>query len=176
MTTVIEGGRVRLRPLQKGDLDKVVAAAMEFETEGRSEAVVRENLRERIRTSGEMTEREFLLGIEAGGRLVGDIQAFRAGTPRGVFDVGISLFDEVDRRKGYGSEAIQLFIAHLFEQCEAHRVQLSTDVTNAGMRGAALKLGFSEEGIMRGFWPEPDGPHDYVMYGMTRANFERSKT
>ena len=54
-------------------------------------------------------------------------------------------------------------------------MQLSTDVDNVAMRRAAEKAGYTLEGVLRGFWPVPEGsPRDYVMYARTRPDHERS--
>ena len=65
--------------------------------------------------------------------------------------------------------------AYLFRE-QAHRVQVSTDVENAGMRAVAERLGFSFEGVQRGFMPTTAGPRDYAMYGVTRADHVQRAT
>jgi RimJ/RimL family protein N-acetyltransferase len=54
-------------------------------------------------------------------------------------------------------------------------VQLTTDVENAAMRRVAERLGFRLEGTLRGFMPSPDGPRDYLMYAMTKGDFEEAR-
>jgi RimJ/RimL family protein N-acetyltransferase len=168
----LERGSVVLRPLRTQDTDKVLGSLMPWVTDGAPERDVRENLRGRIAASGTMTERELLLGIEVEGRLVGDVQARRDGGPKGVFELGITVFDEADRGKGVGRDAISALTSHLFEAEGAHRVQLTTDVANAAMRAVVERLGFGYEGVLRGFWPEADGCHDYAMYAMTKDDYE----
>jgi RimJ/RimL family protein N-acetyltransferase len=46
-------------------------------------------------------------------------------------------------------------------------VQGSTWVGNAAMRRVFLKLGFTEEGVLRSFMPSERGRDDYVMYAIT---------
>jgi len=168
-------GAIVLRPLGTGDLDPVLDSLMPWVTDGAPEREVRENLRGRIASSGTMTERELLLAIEVDGRLVGDVQARRDGGPKGVFELGITIFRATDRGKGVGRGAIALLTEHLFEAQAAHRVQLTTDVANAAMRAVVEHLGFTCEGILRGFWPESDGPHDYAMYAITKDDFEGAR-
>ena len=50
------------------------------------------------------------------------------------------------------------------------------DVENAGMRAVAERLGFTFEGVQRGFMPSSGGPRDYAMYGVTRADHEQQAT
>ena len=135
----------------------------------------RRKLRDRIRGSGRLTNGEILLGIATDGRLAGEIQARQPemGLPTGVFEIGIEVFDPAERGTGIGRRALELFIAHLFAEERAHRIQLSTDVGNAAMRRVAERVGFTCEGTLRGFMPTPEGPRDYLMYAMTREDYER---
>lgn len=163
---------VTLRPFRSDELEPVLASAREWLTESKEDAALREGSRLRIEASGTMTERGIDFAIDVDGRLVGDVQARRDQLPSGVFELGISLFDQTDRGHGYGREAVALITRRLFDEEGAHRVQLSTDVMNAAMRGVADRLGFAFEGILRGFWPDPDRPHDYAMYGITKTDYE----
>jgi len=131
-------------------------------------------LRERVERSGEFDGTELLLGIRAGGRLVGEVQARqpRMGLPPGVFELGIDVFDEADRGKGVGSEALELLLARLFERERAHRVQITTDVGNAAMRHVCERVGFAFEGILRSFMPSADGPRNYAMYAITKQDWQ----
>jgi RimJ/RimL family protein N-acetyltransferase len=114
------------------------------------------------------------LAVVVGGHVVGDIQARRdvAYAPPGIYDLGIGLF--ADRRgQGVGTIAIRLLTAYLFDEEQAVRVTLSTDLDNTAMRRAADKAGFTQEGVMRGFWVVRDGPaRDYALYARTRAEHE----
>jgi RimJ/RimL family protein N-acetyltransferase len=111
------------------------------------------------------------------GRLAGEIQARQPdmGLPPGVFEIGIEVFDPEARGTGIGRRALALFVEHLFEEEHAHRVQLTTDVDNAAMRRVAEHLGFGCEGTLRGFMPTTSDPRDYLMYGMTRNDFEKAR-
>lgn len=136
----------------------------------------RSELGERIDRSGEFDGTELLLGIQVDGRLAGEVQARqpRMGLPPGVFELGIDLFDEADRGHGLGHAALIQLLARLFEQEGAHRVQLTTDLDNAAMRGVSERLGFRFEGVMRSFMPSVDGPRDYAIYAITKAEWEES--
>lgn len=138
----------------------------------------REELRTRIERSGAFDGTELMLGIRVDGRLVGEVQARqpRMGLPPGVFELGVSLFDEVDRGHGVGRAALSQLVTRLFEHEGAHRVQVTTDVGNAAMRRLSERLGFAFEGVLRSFMPSADGPRDYAMYAMTRDDFEGVKT
>jgi RimJ/RimL family protein N-acetyltransferase len=136
----------------------------------------RRKLQERIGRSGRLTRGELLLGIVADGELVGEIQGRQPemGLPPGVFEIGIEVFDPDARGNGIGRLALARFVALLFDEEQAHRIQLTTDVDNFAMQRVAEYVGFTREGTLRGFMPTKDGPRDYLMYGLTRADRARA--
>ena len=166
---------VSLRPLRPADLEALwVARTSSDEPWADTSDGARRKLRDRVANSGRITHGELLLGIVSNGRLAGEIQARQPdmGLPPGVFEIGIEVFDPSERGTGIGRRALALFVAHLFDEERAHRVQLTTDVDNVAMRRVAEHLGFELEGTLRGFMPTKTGPRDYVMYGLTRAAWE----
>ena len=66
-------------------------------------------------------------------------------------EIGFALVAN-ERRKGYGTEAIQLMIDHLFLTKDVVRIQVSTDTSNIASQRALEKVGFSKEGTMRKSW------------------------
>jgi RimJ/RimL family protein N-acetyltransferase len=139
-----------------------------------SAEAVEERLRKRVEHSGELVDGWLDFGIEADGRLVGDITARspKNAFPPGVFEFGITLFEDADRGKGYGREATELMTTHLFEAADASRVQATTAVDNVAMRRVLEALGFVHEGTLQAFMPGPDGRDDYTMYAVTREAWE----
>jgi RimJ/RimL family protein N-acetyltransferase len=179
--TVLQGPRVRLRPLREEEFDTLWTSSQRWLEESGSD-MSREDaqarVRERIADSGAMTTEGIDLAIELDGRLVGDIQARTnpKAMPPGVLELGIELFDPQDRGQGLGAEAVALLSAYAFGHLEAHRVQLGTDLENVSMRRVAERLGFVFEGTMRAFMPAPDGPRDYALYAITRDDYAEVKS
>jgi len=178
VTIRLLGDRVVLRAFRESEhplmWDRQIAEA--DEPGGRDAPERRERLYERLRGSGAWTPDELRLAVEAGGTLVGDIQARRSAVamPSGVTELGIVLFRE-SQGKGYGTDALRTLDRYLFEEEAFHRVQVSTDVDNIAMRHVAEKAGFAYEGILRGFWREGDALRDYAMYGRTLADHQGSR-
>ena len=169
----LHGERVTIRPLRPEEVDRVIDDTLPaWKARGTDPQVARGRMRDRLGRSGELTEHGLDLGVEFDGRLVGDVLARADSLPSGAFELGIGLFDERDRRRGVGREAIALLTRHLFEALGARRVQITTDVANKGMRRAAERVGFLLEGVLRGYWPAAEGDHDFAMYGMTRSDYE----
>jgi RimJ/RimL family protein N-acetyltransferase len=169
---------VSLRPLHEPDLGALWAARVDSDSPWSDTSdAARAKLRDRIEASGRLAHGELLLGIVSEGRLAGEIQARQPemGLPPGVFEIGIEVHDPADRGNGIGRRALALFLDHLFVEERAHRVQLTTDVENPAMRRVAERLGFRLEGTLRGFMPSSDGPRDYLLYAMTKGDFEEAR-
>ena len=175
-TLTLHGALCLLRAFRSEELDLLVAArtaAEAFAAVREPGGRLRERLCRRIETSGRVHNGWLEFAIEVDGALVGDVQARRPALalPPGVWELGIELYGTGHRGKGIGREAVALITDHLFTVEGAGRIQASTDVTNAPMRAVLRRLGFAEEGVLRGFMPDSaaDGPrHDYIMAGVTR--------
>ena len=171
--TVLGGTRVRLRAFHAEEFEllwKAVWGADPTVAVGNPDA---DGLRARMASSGQMTDRELLMAVDVEGTLRGSIQAYRDGVPPGVFELGIDLFQAADRNKGYGTEAVRLLTAHLFDAEGARRIEAGTAFDNAPMRAVLARLGFQQEGVRRRFYPSEDGAGvDCVVYGMTKDDFE----
>jgi RimJ/RimL family protein N-acetyltransferase len=159
---------VVLRAFRRDDLGALVAARR---ADG---AVARRRVASLIEHSGRFWRGRLELAIEVDGRLVGDVQARHPEhcLPPGVYEIGIALFDEVDRGRGFGGDAVELLTTHLFSETDAVRVQASTDVANAPMRAVLERLRFRQEGILRSFMADAAGARsDYVLYAVTKAQW-----
>ncbi len=170
----LRGDRVRLRGFHPDEVD-LALERMQSIPPSELDREARQERRERIERSGERAGWEIMLAIEAEGRLVGDVQGRCPlfALPPGVWELGIELWDEADRGRGFGTQAVALLSAHLFDHEDAIRVQATTDVDNAPMRAVLGSLGFGFEGVLRGFMPAAGGPpRDYAMYGLTQAAWE----
>jgi len=175
--TTIDGRAVTLRPFAEDEFEAVVRSVVGAAPTVAIGDADADDLRSRLVTSGELTERELLMAVSADGRLLGSIQAYRDGLPAGVFGLGIELFDEADRGRGHGTEAVALLTAHLFDAAGARRVEAGTAEGNGAMRRVLSRLGFRQEGVLRRWYPSEDGAGvDCVMYGMTVDDYEEAKT
>jgi RimJ/RimL family protein N-acetyltransferase len=180
VSIVLRDAGVTLRPFERGDFDVLwreeTSDRGEFDTPwAADDDTAKARVRARVDQSGTWREGRVLdLAIVVEGSVVGDIQARRdvAYAPPGIYDLGIGLF--ADRRgTGVGTTAIRLLTAFLFDEEQAVRVTLSADLDNTAMRRVAEKAGFTQEGVMRGFWAVPGAAaRDYALYARTRADHE----
>jgi len=147
----LRGEQVRLRPLTAADLELLARTLPRADPAGRAARLD--------------------LAIEVDGRLVGDVQARSSedAFPPGNFEIGIDLLAG-ERGHGYGTEALRLFTAHLFEG-GAGRIQASTALDNVSMRRVLERVGYRFEGVLRGFMPKADGGRDdYALYAVIRTD------
>jgi [ribosomal protein S5]-alanine N-acetyltransferase len=138
-----------------------------------------EQFRRRLQRSGRLWRGCLDLGIDCDGRLVGTIQARTRPAqtlPAGVYEVGVILYEQRDRGRGYGSEAIELLASWLFESGKAARVQAGTDVSNTAMRAVLERLGFRLEGVLRGYGASSTGGRiDGAMYGVLKPEWPTTR-
>ncbi len=134
-----------------------------------------ESFRRRLKRSGTLWRGCLDLAIDREGRLVGQIQARtspKQTLPTGVFEIGLVLYREQDRGRGYGGEAVKLLTGWLFEVGGAERVQAGTDVGNTAMRVVLERLGFRLEGIMRAYGAMSDGTRsDGAMHAVIKSEW-----
>jgi RimJ/RimL family protein N-acetyltransferase len=170
---VSANGSVTLRPIRPDELELLWAEREEHVPSDRSDEA-RQRLLERIEAGGAFTNGRIDLGVDVDGRLVGHVEARQpvGAMPFGVFELGISIF-EPDRGQGYGRAAVAALTDLLVREHDAHRIQASTDVRNDAMRAVLERLGYTFEGVMRGFMPTADGGRaDFALYGVTRPDWE----
>jgi RimJ/RimL family protein N-acetyltransferase len=107
-------------------------------------------------------------------RVVGEAQVRHSEPlfPDHVFGLGITIFDPVDRGKGYGRAAQRILTDRLFRERHARRVQAETDPHNVPERRALEAIGFVNEGVLRRYFDGEGELGDLVMYAMTREDWE----
>lgn len=172
----LRGEKVTLRPFKRDEFDLVWQFRVRDAHPRSLPRGSKQGLRNRYARSGSMHDGFLDLAIEVGRRVVGEIDVRRPrGFPQGVHELGIAVFDETDRGKGFGREAIALLTAYAFTDLDAARVQGSTAVHNAAMRRVFEACGFRFEGVMRSFMERADGTvrDDYALYAITRADLEQ---
>ena len=92
-----------------------------------------------------------------------------------VWYVGISICVDAYLNRGLGTEALSLWVDHLFSVSDRHKLCLETWSFNPRMIRAAEKAGFVQEGRQREmrYW---DGEWvDFLHYGILREEWEDSR-
>ncbi|MGI1805655.1 GNAT family N-acetyltransferase [Exiguobacterium sp. TDN 0502] len=73
-------------------------------------------------------------------------------------------------RQGYGSEAVQEVIRFSFEELGLFRLGAVTFLENEASYRLLEKLGFTYEGVLRGYLYQDEQSHDARMYGRLRTD------
>lgn len=90
-------------------------------------------------------------------------------------EVGIGIFDARRWSRGYGAEALALWIDHLFVEMALPRVGLRTWSGNARMIRLARRLGFRQEATFRRAYMTPRRAYDRVAFGLLRDEWARAR-
>jgi RimJ/RimL family protein N-acetyltransferase len=83
------------------------------------------------------------------GKAVGTLALMRIDAANGVIEVGFVTYSSLLQKTRAGTEAIFLLIRHAFDTLGYRRFEWKCDSLNAPSRAAALRYGFTFEGIFR---------------------------
>ncbi len=172
------GDRVTLRTVEREDADFLQRGAANPEI--RYPMAARLRSRKEIEDSLEDEADRFLVCLDDPG--VGPGQPEENTRPIGVVaveDAGWKrpeltywLVPEV-HGEGYGKEAVSLVLDYAFRTYDTPAVSARAYAFNDASRGLLESLGFSQEGLLRGFM-YVDGEHvDCAVYGLVRDEWER---
>jgi RimJ/RimL family protein N-acetyltransferase len=167
----LEGDRVTIRPLRMDEFEASWTSRLQMDPTVLPVMPERDALLARFERSGIMQDGAVDLAIEVDGRKIGEIQTYvppGRALPTGAFEVGIGIDDPSLRGKGYGTEAVRLFVGWLFSGLGATRVHMPTVPNNIAMRTVLERLGFVAEGMTNELGLE------FVLYVVTRDAWIRA--
>lgn len=153
---VLEGRFVRLEPLREGHLPDLAEAALSdprtwdyMSVPVRTVADVRAWVEARQAQAASGLALAFAVVDQSSGHAVGS-SGYLDYRPadRGV-EIGYTWYAPSARGAAVNPEAKLLLLRHAFERLRVMRVQLKTDARNLRSRRAILKLGATEEGVLR---------------------------
>ncbi len=88
-------------------------------------------------------------------------------------EVGVGIYESRHWNKGYGSEALRLWVDYLFEAMPLRRIGLRTWSGNRRMIRVARRLGFHLEATFREAYPGRDRAYDRLSFGLLRREWQR---
>ena len=171
---MLEGRRVRLRPVRQADLDRLYDAHTAIAARGayfplgvKSESAFRREFAE----TGFWEKTDGMLLIETvEGELAGHIEFFLAVSYWDAFELSYQLYDDRHAGRGYVTEAVQLLVDYLFANKKRDRIQLVIVPENAASRRIAEKCGFTLEGTVRGAFFNDGRNQDVLLYSLLRTD------
>lgn len=122
----------------------------------------------------------FAIVQNATGRALGHASYMRVVPEHGVIEVGNIFYSSVLARSVAGTEAMFLMARHVFEDLGYRRYEWKCNALNEPSRRAALRYGFSFEGIFRQHMIQKGRSRDTAWYAMLdhewparKARFEK---
>jgi RimJ/RimL family protein N-acetyltransferase len=169
---LLEGKNVNLRIMEKEDLPLYVKWLNDpafFGEYNPLEQTTKAEMEKSYDTAPSERKRFFI--EKKDGAKIGLVGVFPVGD---LWEIGFSLIPS-ERGKGYGTEAVTIFVDYLFLSRDLVRVQASTDLRNTTSQKVLEKVGFKKEGIIRkamfihGEW------RDLLLYSILREEWKQPK-
>lgn len=168
---------IRLRPVQKADLDALARnesrEADPWNWFGEVDAVRRHR---RFAEDGMISDEQGTLAVETpDGTLAGGVSWHTVqhgpNSACRALNIGISLFPE-HRGRGYGAAAQRVLAQYLFATTLVERVEATTDVENVAEQRALERAGFTREGILRHSQFRAGRWRDTVLFSVLRGDVD----
>ena len=135
-----------------------------------------EPFHEALRRKQEATETVFFALLPAQtGLAAGYASLMRCDPANGVVEVGNILFSPPLQRTVAATEAMYLLMRYVFEDLGYRRLEWKCDAENAPSRRAALRLGFSFEGVFRQHMVIKARNRDTAWFSMLDGEWPRQK-
>ena len=159
----LQGQRIRLRPMEFDDARSLAQAA----SNGRlwelpftvvpSKETVTEYVGSAIAGRDEGTVMPFVTEVVGTGEVIGSTRFWKIDRKNRKLEIGSTWLASDWQRTFANTEAKYLMFRFAFETLSCVRVQLTTDEINTKSRAAILRLGATQEGIVRNERIMPDG-------------------
>jgi RimJ/RimL family protein N-acetyltransferase len=108
----------------------------------------------------------FVVMDRATGRIAGRQTFMRIDTANGVIEIGAILWNGLVARKPAATEALYLFARHIFEDLGYRRFEWKCDNRNGPSKRAAMRFGFTFEGVFRQHMVMKGENRDTAWYSM----------
>jgi len=167
---LLEGKNVNLRSAEKDDVSLVAQrwSNSQYMGEYQDTLTISKAKLEKV----VLEDTVFFMIERKDGAKIGHISGWRHG--RICVEIGFALVPS-ERGKGYGTEAIQMMVDHLFLKREIVRIQAPTATGNIASQKALEKAGFSKEGVMRKSLYVKGEYKDQYLYSILREEWKDPK-
>jgi RimJ/RimL family protein N-acetyltransferase len=125
-----------------------------------------------LRTRDEGTALPFVIVEAARGRVVGSTRFGNIAPEHRRLEIGWTWIARAWQRTSVNTEVKFIMLRHAFEVMGANRVELKTDALNERSRRAILRIGATEEGILREHMLTASGRYrNTVYYSILRSEW-----
>jgi RimJ/RimL family protein N-acetyltransferase len=172
---MIEGNLVRLRAVEREDLPTFVRWINDLEV---TEFLLLEppmSLEdEEAWYAHVLKSPDKVFSIETrDGKLIGNIGMINLDWTNRKTDLGIMIGEKEYWSQGYGADAIQIFLRHLFAELNLNRVGLFVDSNNHRALKCYKRCGFRTEGLYRAYRFKRGRYIDCAIMSILREDWER---
>jgi N-acetyltransferase len=179
----LEGQHVRLIPLLRDHEEALVQAASDGELWNSTVTIVPtpETMAAYIQAALDAQARgdelPFAIIQKSKNRIVGTTRFYYIRPTDRTAAIGYTWLAKSAQRTLVNTECKLLLLSHAFDNWRYNRVELVTDVLNEQSRGAILRLGAKQEGILRKHLVMPNGRiRDSVVYSIISSEWSEVKT
>jgi RimJ/RimL family protein N-acetyltransferase len=168
----LEGRFVRLEPLRANHAADLweVARGMDWGSmlgPLRSREEVDQRIKDRLSAERRKAEYAFAVFLKTKNRMVGSTSYLEVAPKRRIAEIGSTWYSLDVQGTVVNPECKYLLLRHAFEDWDAIRVQLGTDIRNVRSQRAIAKLGAKFEGRLRNHGIRPDGSiRDTMLYSI----------
>ena len=177
---VLEGARIRLRPLRMDDAPEVFAMfsdarvtrfwSFQAWTEpAQADAWLAERM-----GWGPPSVFGWAMADRAGDRFIGTTALFSLSGPLHRAELGYSLMPSL-QGQGLAGEAVRRALDFGFETLGLERIEADVDPRNEASCRLAERLGFQREGLLRNRWRVGGEFADSILYGLLRNEYPRAQ-
>ncbi|MGY4532673.1 RimJ/RimL family protein N-acetyltransferase [Pseudomonas sp. TE3786] len=163
LDAALVGPTITLQPLQAGDAPRLLAAAADGHLWQMTLTVipgpdtVEQYLATALAGQAVGTVKAFLLVRNNDGQVLGSTRFWKIDRANRKLEIGHTWLGQSVQRSGVNTEAKFLLLQQAFEVMDCVRVQFTTDELNEKSRAAILRIGATQEGIVRHERIMPDG-------------------
>ncbi|MGF9909972.1 GNAT family N-acetyltransferase [Brevibacillus porteri] len=166
----LEGERVFLRPIGTEDTELYFRSLFNKETRmltGTQNHFTREKIHQYIENKGQDSSSVLLLiCLCENDQVIGDVQIGDIDRNNRNAFIRISIDQNANQGKGYGSEALLLMLDYGFGILNLHRIELNVFAFNERAILTYEKLGFQREGVQRQALYYNHAYHDSILMSM----------
>jgi len=171
---MIKGKLINLRLMEMRDIDAYVKAYNNLEQRGEFYPMnflsVEKYKRDLAEQNCWKQDYGYMMITDNDDRVMGMMAFFKSSPYMEGFEVGYNIFASEDRGKGFGTEALKLFTAYMFEARNIQRLELNANPENMGSVKIAEKCGYQYEGRMRKAAFCRGGFEDLVKYSILKED------
>lgn len=176
--TTLEGRHVRLEPLSQEHEELLIAAADDGQLWNSNVTIVPSRntmasyIASALQAQAQDRELPFVIVRKDSDQVVGTTRFYDIALDEGRAAIGYTWLSRSAQRTAVNTEAKLLLLTHAFESWQCNRVELITDVLNQQSRDAILRLGATQEGILRNHMRMPNGRiRDSVCFSIIAAEW-----